>query len=194
MDTFLTYSNTISFLFNKYKDYKNSKSVDENGNIIEKFSIGDTVNSIFSFLGSITYLVTAIVVAVLAWQCNADLSGTSRVIVTILAIIFAPWYMVYFAIWHVIMHKPCDKWPIEINKLPERIRPEVSRPGEITLPLPKLEVPAPPPVAPIAPPVAPIAPPPPPVLPPPVIAPVGNSPPVPQSGGDMPEAFTHTPF
>ena len=60
----------------------------------------------------ILFLLEILIMAVagyLAWKCNSDQKTLGRVLLTLLAVIFSGFYILFYVIYHIIIRTECPK-------------------------------------------------------------------------------------
>lgn len=110
------YSNLLSFINYQRNLYNKTFDKDENNNIKEHF-LTETFTSIKNVISLLMYLAFVFVAGYLAWKCNVEYTTGMRVFITIVAGLFGPWYLLYYAFYHNVLSNNCTHGLIEQQTL-----------------------------------------------------------------------------
>lgn len=73
----------------------------------EHFQIGNINISISNIISSVISIAISAFAAYLSWECNRNTHTVLRVVYAVLAFIFGLFYLIYYAIYRVVLKKKC---------------------------------------------------------------------------------------
>lgn len=103
MYNLLQYTNIFSFIDYQINLYNKQFNDDK-----EHFSISESFTSLRNLISILIYFAFVVVSAILAWRCNVEYNTTQRIIITIIAGLLGPWYLLYYSFYHTVLNKSCD--------------------------------------------------------------------------------------